>query len=124
MVTTQTVLMIAFFGLIGVFSRFGIDQWTSQWSPWGTLSINILGSALAGVIFALGEKLALSASVQLGLLVGFCGGFTTFSTYALQSFLLFEKGRWGLSLIYISLSPLSGIAAAALGVIVTRKYLG
>jgi len=120
----QTMTMMALLGLLGVFCRYGIDQMTVPWNPTGTWVINILGSALAGIIFVLGEKQMLSESLHLSLLVGFCGGFTTFSGYALQSFLLMEKGKLSLSLVYFSLSPLTGFLATALGVLAARKLLG
>ena len=123
MISAKQVLFIGGFGVLGVLSRLGIDLMARAWIPVGTWVVNILGCALAGFLFTLGEKEIISQSLQVALLVGFCGGFTTFSAYALQSFQLLEKGQFFLSMLYFTLSPLSGFLAAALGVFLTRKLL-
>lgn len=111
-------------GLLGVILRYGVDQllWTrSQNFPISTLLVNLVGCGLAGFFWVLGEKQILSPSVQLGLLAGFCGGFTTFSAYALQSFRMFEKGHMMPALIYFGLSPIMGFFILLCVTLITRK---
>lgn len=119
----MTLLPVAFFGLLGVLSRFGVDRAFGGGDfPWNTLAINLAGSFLAGLLYVLSERGNLSTNLQLGLLVGFCGGFTTFSAYALQTMTMIEKGRWVPALVYLTVSPALGLAAAFLPVVVARRF--
>src|SRR5688572_15111671 len=105
---SSTPLYIATFGLAGVLCRYGVDVLAIRWLPtlpWSTLAINLSGSLIAGLIFGLGSE---RDPLRLGLLVGFCGGFTTFSAYAVQSVLLAERGAWGQSLLYLFGGPALG----------------
>ncbi len=114
---------LAVFGLLGVFSRYGIDRLipTADF-PLATFLINILGSFLAGLVYALGERGQFSASLQTGLLVGFCGGFTTFSAYALQAVMMMDRGKVAPALAYLFVSPVLGLAAAWAPVLLMRKF--
>ena len=82
--------------------------------------INIVGCFLAGLIFTLGQRELLSEELQIGLLVGFCGGFTTFSAYTLQSMRLLEMGFIRPALLSFVLSPIFGLIAVAAGMAVAR----
>lgn len=122
------LLLVSLFGLLGVLCRYGADVWVSQRYagdfPLSTFVINAAGCALAGSIFALGTAGKLpSPALATGLMVGFCGGFTTFSAYALQTVLLAEKTGWTSALGYFVLSPLVGLAAAFLSIAATRSLL-
>ena len=120
----QNLIAIAGFGILGVLSRYGIDQLSGQWNesfPVSTFAINILGSLLAGTLYALAASRDFSATLQTGLLVGFCGGFTTFSAYALQTSLLIERGRVLPALAYLVLSPALGLVAALAPILLLRK---
>lgn len=124
----MSLLLISFFGLLGVWCRYGADVWASQRYtgdfPVSTLVVNATGCAIAGIVFALGSSGKLhSPALTTGLIVGFCGGFTTFSAYALQTVLLAEKTGWTNALGYFLLSPLVGLAAAFLSVAATRSLL-
>ncbi len=120
----QNLFLITAFGVLGIISRFGIDKSfgsLNQSFPISTFSINIIGSFLAGLIYVLGERQEISTTLQTALLVGFCGGFTTFSAYSLQSLLLMEKGKFIPALVYFSLSPAVGLLAAFIPVLIVRK---
>ena len=78
----------------------------------GTLNVNILGSFVLGVIAA-SSPIAPRAKLLLG--VGLCGGFTTFSTFAVDSIALFESGRASLAFGYITANNVGSIGAAVLG---------
>lgn len=79
--------------------------------PWGTFTINVLGSLLLGFVVGAGASAPLVA--LLG--TGFCGGFTTFSTFSFETVRMSEEGRGGRALLYVAASLLVGLAAATLG---------
>lgn len=110
--------LIAFFGALGVLSRFGVDRLAgpSQGFPVSTFSINLLGSFLLGFLYVMGtERQLLTPEVAAALGIGFLGGFTTFSSFALQSLLLAEGKDFSSALAYFILSPALGLLAAKLG---------
>lgn len=114
---------IGILGLTGIFLRYAIDRMFLRWTipfPAGTLTINLLGSFLAGAIYLLGERGHISADWRTALLVGLCGGFTTFSAYALQSFVLLENRRLLMAIAYLAGSSIAGVAFAFLGVVTAR----
>ncbi len=86
--------------------------------PWGTIGINILGSfviALFGGLTAADGRLPASDDIRAFVMVGICGGFTTFSSFSLQTFDLARDGRVGLALANVAISVVVCIAAAAFG---------
>lgn len=84
--------------------------------PYATFAVNIIGSFIIGLVFALSIKEeGLSASWKLFLATGICGGFTTFSAFSLENMGLLQSGKYGMAIIYITLSIVLGIAAAFLG---------
>jgi CrcB protein len=123
------MLWLALFGLMGVFSRYGIDRLAQGlgWElPIHTLIINVLGSALAGILYAWAIERSdspLGPELRTALMVGFLGGFTTFSAYALQAIRLFEDGRAIPALLYTCVSPALGLLAAWAGLNFTRFLL-
>ena len=122
----QNWWIVGLMGVVGVLCRFGADQLLATWSkdfPFTTLLVNLAGCGLAGAIYALSLSRGLSPHLYAGLLVGFCGGFTTFSAYALQTVTLLEKGRLLQALGYLVVSPVLGLAMAYLPVILLRKWL-
>lgn len=120
----MSTLWIALFGLAGIFSRYSIDLATQKLTipfPSGTFAINLLGSFLAGFLYAWGvERGALPPEVRNGIFVGFLGGFTTFSAFSLQTARLLESGNAVPALLYAILSPVLGILAAWAGLSLAR----
>lgn len=109
---------------MGVGSRFIIDSWISKSSPsfpLGTLAINILGCLIAGFVahFGAQKELALDP-VRLGVIVGFCGGFTTFSGFGLQFLQLLSSGRQMAALAYGIGSPFLCIIATSSGYFLSK----
>ena len=122
----RNTIAIALVGIIGILARYGLDHVLTETNrdfPVSTLLINVLGSALAGAIYTLGVSEKLPSDLQTILLVGFCGGFTTFSAYSLQTMTMLERGRWGAGAAYLVLSPALGLLAAFAAMVVVRKLV-
>ncbi len=100
---------------VGAPSRWALDRFIQTRHPsafpWGTFTINVLGSLLLGVV--LGAAAPASLAALLG--TGFCGGFTTFSTFSYETVRLAEEGRAGRAAVYVGASLAVGLAAASLG---------
>lgn len=89
--------------------------------PYGTLAINVLGSLVIGFFMAGPWKTSPSMkAASLFVAVGFCGGFTTFSSYAFDSITLFERGQWLLAGANILSNNVLSLAAVLLGVALAR----
>src|SRR6188472_1811736 len=115
------ILIIGLGGFLGSVARYVtakfVDDKLSPTFPYGTLTVNILGSFLLGLIYVIAlRKIGLSENGRLFLGVGFCGGFTTFSAFALENFGLMQEKLVATSVLYISLSVVGGILALAAGV--------
>lgn len=100
-------------GALGSAARFATSAWCeAKWGanfPWGTLTVNIVGSFLIGLIFVLSEGVASSviqAHTRAVLITGFLGGFTTFSAFSLQTLALFESGRTEAAILNVLASVL------------------
>ena len=73
--------------------------------PWGTFTANIVGCLLIGILWGVTSRLeSLAPTFSLFLMVGFCGGFTTFSTFSLEAFNLFDNKQYAAGSIYVILS--------------------
>ena len=99
--------------------------WWGDGFPWPTLIANLAGSFLIGLYFALnlpGGALNDPLSRRLFVMAGFCGGFTTFSLFSLESVLLLQAGRLAAFFGYVALSVAGWLAAVWLGYRVGRPY--
>lgn len=115
----MTALLVVLGGALGAPARYLLDRAVQARHgspfPHGTLLVNVLGSLLLGVLLALQAE-ARSPSWVLTLLgTGFCGAFTTFSTFGLDTVRLLEQGRASLALRYVAASVVVSLGAAALG---------
>ena len=90
--------------------------------PWATFTVNIVGSFLIGMFYALSARFNLATDIRLLLTTGLCGGFTTFSTFSNDSLILLKQGLHGLFLLYIVLSVALGVAAVMLGGALISNY--
>ncbi|MGB8277073.1 MAG: fluoride efflux transporter CrcB [Methylovirgula sp.] len=122
----QAYLAIAIGGIFGCWARYLmtnlIQTIFGRDFPYATLSINVLGSFLMGFFFMLTlERLMIAPHVRIGVLTGFLGGFTTFSTFAMETLLLAEEGEPGKAAAYVALSVVLGLAAALGGAYIGRN---
>ena len=105
--------------------RYLLDLWIIESElgkfPLATFVVNVLGCFLIGVFYALSERFDYSLKLKLLLTVGFCGGFTTFSSFSYESFLLLKNGSYALFLGYIFVSILSGTSAVFFGAWLFKK---
>ena len=102
--------------LIGVFAK----KWGSGAFPLGTFIVNALGCFIIGVVSGLSEKSGILNSNHVILLAtGFCGGFTTFSAFANEAWILGSKGDMLMSLLYVSASIIAGILCVWIGRLLT-----
>ena len=116
----QSILLVFLGGGCGSVCRWGISLWLKRYAvslgglPIHTLAANLLGCMLIGMFTA---WLAKQPNPQLALLLvtGFCGGFTTFSTFSLESLELFRAGQTGIALLYIAISMLVCLAGVGIG---------
>ena len=120
----SSFLSVALGGAIGSVARYLIGLIKindSATFPYKTLAINIIGSFLIGVIVALTTKKGnMNPDTVLFLKVGICGGFTTFSTFALESTELLQSGRIGSAVVYILLSITASITAIVIAQMAVR----
>lgn len=97
----RNLLLVALGGALGSVGRYLFSRWMTGTFPWGTLTVNLLGSLLIGLLTGLVAKGSLSPEMKLLLVTGFCGGFTTFSTFANESFSMMKAGDVLMMALYI-----------------------
>ncbi|WP_432560382.1 fluoride efflux transporter CrcB [Granulicoccus sp. GXG6511] len=117
---------VALGGALGSLARWGVGCvfWGYAGWPWGTFLVNVTGSFALGVVMVLVlEVRPLSRFARPFWGVGVCGGYTTFSAYALEVHHLLVAGRAGLAVAYAVGSVLAGVLAVALGMIAARRIL-
>lgn len=123
----RAYLAIAIGGIFGCWARYYmtnlIQTIFGRDFPYATLSINVLGSFLMGFFFVLTlDRLVISSYIRVGVLTGFIGGFTTFSTFAMETLLLAEQGDSGKAIVYVASSVGLGMAAAVGGAYIARNF--
>lgn len=122
----MSYLFIAIFGTLGCWARYGMTILMASVLghdfPYATLSINVLGSFVMGFLFIETlERLTLPGPLRTGILTGLLGGFTTFSTFSLESLKLLQHGEIIHALLYIALSIWLGGLAAFGGAFAARR---
>ncbi len=110
----RNVLLVALGGALGSVLRYLLSGVNSSW-PWGTFVVNVMGSLLIGLLVGFVSKGVLSPDMKLLLVTGFCGGFTTFSTFANESLGMMRAGDVMMSALYICVSVVVGLLAVWAG---------
>lgn len=116
----QHILLVALGGGVGAALRHLVNLGTLRLFgtgfPWGTLTVNVVGSLLMGLLVELlALKLDASANLRLMLATGFLGGFTTFSAFSLDVALMVERGDVALAALYVGLSVTGAFAGIFIG---------
>jgi len=122
------ILAIALGGAVGAVGRYlamsAVGHWMGHGFPWGTLVVNVAGSAAMGVLI---EASALvwspSPAVRALVAVGVLGAFTTFSTFSLDAVFLLERGRFAAAAAYVAGSVVLCVAALYAGMQATRAVI-
>lgn len=112
--------LIAVFGSAGALARFGVSAWmmprTSMQYPWGTLTVNLVGCFVIGLLLGSGVLDSLRyPNLRFALVTGFLGSFTTFSAFSAETWLMFEGGRVVPAVLYVTLSVVGCLLLTAIG---------
>jgi CrcB protein len=123
----KSIFIVGIGGFIGTVARFLISRYFQEnvvsEFPWSTFAVNILGSLIIGIIYGISEKGDfLTTEVRLFLTVGICGGFTTFSTFSNDAFLLLRHEEWVRFAFYTSFSFFIGLLAVFVGRIMIKLF--
>jgi len=110
----QKIILIGLAGLIGTLCRYWLSGLVArqfgETFPWGTLVVNVLGCFLAGSLFYLmEEQFQVSPTLRTIIFIGLLGGFTTFSSFGLQTFTLLREGEFALATLNVTLSNVLGL---------------
>lgn len=110
----QRIVLIGLGGLIGTLGRYWLSGLIArkygETFPLGTLVVNVVGCFITGSVFYLTEeRFLVSPTVRSVILIGLLGGFTTFSSYGLQTFTLLREGEFGLAVLNVTFSNLLGL---------------
>ena len=115
----KNILLVAFGGAVGFVLRYLVSKWLQEASsvafPVGTLVVNVVGCSLIGLIYGASDRLGISGDMRLLLTIGFCGGFTTFSTFMNESLSLMRADNLLPLALYASLSVGLGLVAVWAG---------
>ena len=120
------VLAIAAGGAVGSVLRFWMSTWVHSFAgrsfPYGTLTVNVLGCLAMGFLFVLFvDRLSDNAVLRAGILIGVLGGFTTFSSFSIETLNLIEQGAWLKTVVNMIGSLLLCVGATWVGVILGRQ---
>ena len=121
----MTLLFLAVGGAFGAVSRYLVQGWVQDLAggrfPWGTFAVNISGSFVLGLVFALTmDRAILSPEIRIPLMIGFIGSYTTFSTLMLESWVLVEEGDLVRMFANLAGSVVIGMIAVVAGLAVGR----
>jgi fluoride exporter len=124
------ILLVGLGSCIGGVVRYGLSSWThkvldSSWFPYGTLTVNVLGCLFIGFLAGMAEaRAAFTPEIRLFIFVGILGGFTTFSSFALETFALARDTQMVAAFANIGLQLALGLGAVWIGNILSRALGG
>lgn len=115
----NALVLVGLGGAAGSIARFLISYYMAKrftsGFPWATFSVNVFGALLIGIFIGLFGKIPEQTQMKLLLATGFCGGFTTFSTFSLENISLLQQGHYGMAAVYVLTSLVFGVLAVWLG---------
>ncbi|MBI1421826.1 MAG: fluoride efflux transporter CrcB [Gammaproteobacteria bacterium] len=122
----QTLIYIALGGALGAVFRYavtnGVHALVGRGFPYGTLTVNVLGSLIMGVTYIIFiERVSNNLPLRVMIITGFLGAFTTFSTFSIETFNLLENGEAAKALMNVLISVVLCLLAAWAGVIIGRE---
>ena len=122
---SQTVFWISIGAVLGANLRYFVSQYLSKFAPagvpLGTLVVNVTGSFVLGFFLIwTSERVLADPRWRLFVAIGFCGGYTTFSSFAYETFVLFEHGQLGPSIWNVLLNNLLCLSAVVAGAVMAR----
>jgi len=125
----KTLLLVAIAGAVGSASRYlvslGAVRWFGPGFPYGTLTVNVVGSFLIALIMQIGLRTeALTPLMRVTLTTGFLGGFTTYSAFNYESLDMMSRGAWRLALTNLAATVVACLVAGVLGFRVARMVMG
>lgn len=123
-VSGLALLVVAIGGASGSVLRYlaGVFIPPTQGIPLGTLAVNVVGSFLIGVFARMFVAADADQMLRLALTTGFCGGFTTFSAFSMETIALMQQGKVGRATTYVALSLILGLGATMLGLSVVGRH--
>ena len=120
----KEIFLVGTGGFIGASLRYLTSTWLAQFNrfgfPVGTFSVNFIGCTLLGVFVGLGLEKNSGLPLKEFAVIGILGGFTTFSTFGLESFEMLQAGHFKMTAIYVLGSIVLGLSGIGLGIIITR----
>jgi len=124
-VAINDFFVISLGAIFGANARYWMSRYAARLMgpvfPYGTLAINVIGSMIVGFfVIWTSERVLIDSRWRLLVVVGFCGAFTTFSSYAFESMAYFEEGRWALMLTNILSNNLLCLGSALAGMALAR----
>ena len=118
------LLWVAFGGMLGAISRYGMAGFVQRISgrifPWGTFSVNILGSFIIGLLWGLLDHFTFTPESRAFLFIGFLGAFTTFSSYSLETVNLLRDGEYLAALGNFLINNFGAFALTFLGIMIAE----
>ncbi len=121
----KSLFIIGLGGALGSICRYLVQltivRYVAVTFPLGTLIVNITGCFLIGLLYGLGARHAwMTVEWKIFLITGICGGYTTFSSYSLESITLFKQGNYAYFILYVASSVILGLLATLGGMLATR----
>ncbi len=114
----QTYIFVFLGGGLGSICRFGLGHLTAgyRWQfPWATFAANVLACLLLGALVSLNMKGRLGGQLPVLLMAGFCGGFSTFSTFSNETVQVLLAGQWAKAVVYVLASVLLCLLGVYIG---------
>ena len=116
----QKTIFIGLAGLVGTVLRYWLSGFVArqygETFPWGTMAVNLIGCLVTGAVFFLTEeRFLVSPTIRTVILIGLLGGFTTFSSYGLQTFTLLRDGEFGLAVLNVVTANVLGLFMVWIG---------
>lgn len=119
-------LLIGLAGALGAMARFALSglmmHWLGRGFPWGTMAVNLIGSALMGFLAVwLAARWHLPLEYRIAVLTGFLGAFTTFSAFSIDALALVERNQWLLAALYVLGTVILCLVGARAGMLLAER---